>query len=182
MAEAEANHAILGNQLVAEGLEDEGEAGDRVRRETGARIQAAKMREFITLGVVLGYRYENSPVIAGDGTQAPPPDFINYVPSSRPGHLAPHAWLHDGSSLYDHFGAGLTLVATAGADIADLDAARAQAASFGLPLTVLQPAEGGVASLYPARYTLVRPDQHVAWRGDAWPADGVALLRRLSGH
>ncbi|HSW20080.1 MAG TPA: FAD-monooxygenase, partial [Ramlibacter sp.] len=87
-----------------------------------------------------------------------------------------------GSSLYDHFGSGYTLLAGAGADSADLDAAQAQAADLGLPLTLLQPQEGGIASLYQTRYTLIRPDQHVAWRGDAWPADGAALLRRLTGN
>ncbi|HSV84831.1 MAG TPA: FAD-dependent monooxygenase [Ramlibacter sp.] len=182
MAEAEKNHSILSNQLAAAGLEDEGEEGDRLRREIGARIQATKMREFVTLGVVLGYRYEASPVIVPDGTPAPALDFINYVPSSRPGSLAPHAWLHDGSSLYDRFGRGFTLLAGTDADVADLEAARAQAAACGLPLEILQPQEGGVANLYPSRYTLVRPDQHVAWRADAWPAEGEALLRRLSGR
>ncbi|WP_236589788.1 FAD-dependent monooxygenase [Ramlibacter aurantiacus] len=179
MAEAEANHAILGDQLTAEGLEEEGEAGDRIRREVGARIEAAKMREFVTLGVVLGYRYENSPVIAADGTAAPPPDFVNYVPTSRPGHLAPHAWMHDGSSFYDHFGAGFTLVARPGDDV---EAIRADAAACQVPLEVLQAQEGGLASLYPTRYTLIRPDQHVAWRGDAWPTDGAALLAQLTGR
>lgn len=182
MAEAEANHSILGNQLAASGLEDEGEAGEKVRSEIGARIGASKMREFMTLGVVLGYRYEQSPVIVSDGTKAPPADFINYVPSSRPGGLAPHAWRHDGSSLYDHFGAGFTLIASGDIDESEIAAARAHATGLGLPLTVLRPEEGGIASLYPSRYTLVRPDQHVAWRADAWPADGQALLRRVSGQ
>ncbi|MEM5310839.1 hypothetical protein [Paraburkholderia sp. JHI869] len=36
-------------------------------------------------------------------------------------------------------------------------------------------------SMARARYVLIRPDQHVAWRGDAWPEDGVALLRRVTG-
>ncbi|NML43891.1 NAD(P)-binding protein [Ramlibacter sp. G-1-2-2] len=181
IAEAEANHAILSNHLVAAGLEGDGPEGERLRREVGARIEATKLREFNTLGVVLGYRYEDSPAIVPDGSSAPALDFINYVPSSRPGHLAPHAWLHDGSSLYDHFGGGFTLLASSAADAKDLEAIRRQAGANGVPLAVLQPTEGGIANLYPARYTLVRPDQHVAWRGDTWPADGSALLRRLCG-
>ncbi len=179
--EAVANHATLGNQLVVDGLESDGPEGDRLRREVGQRIRAAKMREFSTLGVVLGYRYDNSPVIVSDGTRAPPADFVNYVPSSRPGHLAPHAWLHDGSSLYDHFGAGFTLLASADASGAELDRATQDAASAGMPLKLLCPREPGIAALYPTRFTLVRPDQHVAWRGDAWPADGASLLARVTG-
>ncbi|MGE8321069.1 MAG: FAD-dependent oxidoreductase [Comamonas sp.] len=177
--EAERNHATLGNQLVAEHLEDPGEAGLRIRRDVGRRIQAAKMREFATLGVVLGYRYDDSPVIAADGTPAPENDFINYVPSSRPGSLAPHAWLHDGSSLYDHFGPGFTLLASMHATAPEIESAQADAKACGLPLAVIQPGEGGIAGLYPARFTLIRPDQHVAWRGDAWPGHG--LIRQVTG-
>ena len=179
--EAVVNHASLGDHFVSEGLEADGAEGDRVRREAGARIQAAKLREFATLGVVLGYRYDDSPVIVADGSAAPAADFINYVPTSRPGALAPHAWLHDGSSLYDHFGQGFTLLAHATTPRADLDAAATQAAAAGVPLTLLQPKEPAIASLYPTRYTLIRPDQHVAWRGDAWPASGAALLARVAG-
>jgi hypothetical protein len=177
--EAVANHAALGNQFVAEGLEDDSETGERLRRDIGARIQAAKMREFVTLGVVLGYRYEDSPVIAAEAGPAPGRDFVNYVPSSRPGSLAPHAWLHDGSSLYDHFGPGFTLLARPGADA---DAAVREAGRSRVPLKLLQPGEAGVAALYPTRYTLIRPDQHVAWRGDAWPDDGASLMQRLTGR
>jgi hypothetical protein len=182
LEEATINHAALSNQFIAEGMEADDEAGERLRREIGARIQATKLREFATLGVVLGDRYDRSPVIVGDGSAAPPADFVNYVPSSRPGHLAPHAWLHDSSSLYDHFGAGFTLLAHPDAPRDDLDAARAQAAAAGVPLVLIQPREGGVANLYPARLTLIRPDQHVAWRGDAWPVAGRGLFAQVTGR
>jgi len=179
--EAVANHSTLGNQLNVDGLDADTEAGARLRGEVGKRIQSAKMREFATLGVVLGYRYDDSPVIVRDGSRAPAPDFVNYVPSSRPGHLAPHAWLHDGSSLYDHFGGGFTLVASADAPEADLARATQDAASAGIPFKAIRPSEPGIASLYPSRFTLVRPDQHIAWRGDDWPRTGAALLSRVTG-
>lgn len=182
LEESVANHAVLSNHLLADGLEAEGDAGDRARREVGARIQAAKLREFATLGVVLGSRCGESPVIVPDGTPAPADDFVNYVPISRPGHRAPHAWRHDGSSLYDHFGLGFTLLASGNASEAALADASRQARAVGVPLHVLRPREGGIGALYPAAFTLVRPDQHVAWRADAWPADGESLLRRVAGH
>ena len=62
-------------------------------------------------------------MIAAESGPRPARDFINYVPTSRPGALAPHAWLHDGSSLYDHFGQGYTLLA-ASASLDDIAAAR----------------------------------------------------------
>jgi 2-polyprenyl-6-methoxyphenol hydroxylase-like FAD-dependent oxidoreductase len=182
MDEAVANHALLGNQLWQDGLEDATPAGEQLRVDVGARIQVAKIREFNTLGVVLGYRYDDSPVVVPDGTEAGARDFLNYVPSARPGSLAPHAWLHDGTSLYDHFGQGFTLLASLDADVDELDRARTAARDFGVPLTVVKPREPCVKDLYRARYTLIRPDQHVAWRSNTWPEQAGALFAKLCGH
>jgi hypothetical protein len=33
-----------------------------------------------------------------------------------------------------------------------------------------------LVELYGAPLALIRPDQHVAWRGDAWPAVGLLGL------
>ena len=182
MDEAVANHALLGNQLWQPGLEDATDAGARMRREVGTQIQAAKLREFNTLGIMLGYRYDMSPVIEFEDTEPPAHDYLNYVPSARPGSLAPHAWLHDGSSLYDHFGTGFTLLATHDADAGSLERARASAHSAGVPLTVLQPQERVIKDLYQARYTLIRPDQHVAWRSNLWPEHPAPLFARICGQ
>ncbi|WP_372656503.1 FAD-dependent monooxygenase [Hydrogenophaga sp.] len=180
--EAVANHSILSHQLWEEGLDADGAEGAARRAAVGGRIQAAKMREFNTLGVMLGYRYEHSPVIVHDGTPAPGQDFVNYVPSSRPGHLAPHAWMHDGSSLYDHFGQGFTLLASKDAPSEAIDQAQRQAKATGMPLKVIQPNEAGIAELYPTRFTLIRPDQHVAWRANAWPHATHGLIEQVSGR
>lgn len=181
MDEAIANHAVLSNQLVVPGLDAEGPEGDRVRAEAGERIRAAKAREFDNLGVVLGYRYEDSPVIVPDGSAPPPRHWRDYVPSAHPGCRAPHAWLADGSSLYDHFGRGFTLVASPQGEAAQVDAAVHAAAALGMPLAVVRP-PAEVCAPYGARYTLVRPDQHVGWRGDRFPGAPGALLARLAGR
>ena len=180
--EATSNHSVTGNQLMQPGLEDDTEEGARLRAEVGALAAATKLREFNTLGVMLGYRYNDSPVIVGDGSAEPANDFINYVPTSRPGHLAPHAWLHDGSSLYDHFGPSFTLLDNGQGAATDVAPAQRAAQEAGLPLTVICPKEPGLPALYPARFTLIRPDQHVAWRGDTWPEDGHGLLLRVAGR
>lgn len=182
MDEAEANHAILGNHLWQTGLEAAGAAGDSLRREVGARIEAAKVREFKTLGVVLGYRYDGSPIIVDDGSAAPLRDALNYVPSARPGALAPHLWRADGSSLYDHFGQGFTLLACGAADPADIERARGAAAEMGVPLKVLWADEPDADALYQARYALIRPDQHVAWRGNELPSPLVQLFVHVTGR
>ena len=180
--EATANHSTLGNQLVQDGLEDDSPAGQQVRAEIGTRVAGAKLREFNTLGVVKGYRYVASPILASEEGPELDADFLNYVPSARPGSIAPHAWLHDGRSLYDTFGAGYTLLVTDGSLDADVERFQAAATACGIPLTLSRAPRGSVAALYRARYALIRPDQHVAWRGDSLPADAMPLLKRVSGR
>jgi hypothetical protein len=57
-----------------------------------------------------------------------------------------------------------------------------QAQAIGMPLKVIQPNEAGIAELYPTRFTLIRPDQHVAWRGNAWPHAANGLIDQVSGR
>jgi len=131
--------------------------------------------------VVLGGRYTDSPILVPDGS-APPPDHpVNYVPSATPGCLAPHAWLADGSSLYDHFGTGYTLLVIKRCAYG-VDAFAARAADRGVPLTVLEPHDDRLPARYAAGFVLIRPDQHVAWRADHLPDDAGPLLDRVAGH
>ena len=60
------------------------------------------------------------------------------------------------------------LVVAGGADDAQVALARQEARELGAPLEVVRPAGVPVAELYRAELTLVRPDQHVAWRGARW--------------
>jgi 2-polyprenyl-6-methoxyphenol hydroxylase-like FAD-dependent oxidoreductase len=185
MDEAVANHALLGKQLWQEGIEDAGEAGERARAEIGSRIRAAKAREFSNLGVVLGYSYEASPIVASDGSAPPVKHHASYVPSAHPGCLAPHAWHADGRSLYDDFGAGFTLLvldaATSDEVPDDAKALLRDAAARGIPLEVRAPQIAGLRELYGAERALIRPDQHVAWRGNRCAPDATVLLDRVTG-
>ena len=103
------------------------------------------MREFKTLGIVLGMRYENSPIVVADGSEPPPDHFMLYVPSAHPGCLAPHLWLSDGSSLYDHFGEGFTLLVTDG-DPSNGDMFVKTAAKRKVPLKTLSPGDRACAT------------------------------------
>ncbi len=180
MDEAVANHALLSNKLWEDGLQDATAEGEALRRAAGARMHEAKSREFYTLGVILGYRYGSSPCIVPDGSAPPRQTSRDYVPSAHPGCLAPHAWLADGSSLYDHFGTGFTLLAD-GADDLEIDTALVASTRIGLPLAYIAAPSRDVAALYAARYTLIRPDQHVAWRGDSL-AGFEKVLNQVAGH
>ncbi|MBS7707762.1 FAD-dependent oxidoreductase [Chelatococcus asaccharovorans] len=180
IAEAVINHGMVGNQLVRPGLEDPGPLGEATRREVSEIIEAGKLREFRTLGIVLGSRYADSPIIVPDGSAPPEQHVVLYVPSAHPGCLAPHLWLADGSSLYDHFGQGFTLLLTEGERSQAEDFA-AEAASLRIPLTVVAPEDRRLPARYGARFALIRPDQHVAWRGDILPEDATSMLARVTG-
>ena len=175
MDEAMANYAIYVAPPPPQ-IEDETPEGEWVRAKLGTAVQDSKGREFATLGTVLGLCYE-SPLVAGDPEPPALRDSQVYAPSGRPGCLAPHAWLGDGDSLYDHFGQGFALVADPSADAAEIKAAAAGAERSKAPLSVGRPGDVEVAGLDGAKLALVRPDQHVAWRGDRW--DG--FLARAAG-
>jgi hypothetical protein len=54
-----------------------------------------------------------------------------------------------------------------------------------MPLATLdlseEAAAGELRALYGADFALVRPDQHIAWRGDD-RADAREVLERVTGH
>jgi hypothetical protein len=115
-----------------------------------------------------------------DGTPPPPDDPENFVATTRPGSRAPHVALKDGSSTLDFYGPGFVLVrlgaeAPEGAEIAEA------AKSRGVPLRTVTIDEPGAAPIYERKLVLVRPDGHVAWRGDDVPADSLAMMDRVRG-
>jgi 2-polyprenyl-6-methoxyphenol hydroxylase-like FAD-dependent oxidoreductase len=159
-------------------LDLDGPVGAR-RRAAVADDVAVKRGEFHSLGLVLGYHYAGSPAVVDDGSPVPPDALIDYHGSARPGARLPHRWLPDGSSLYDRLGRGFTLLRLdaridAGPVVDDAHAA-------GVPLRVLDAADVPDAEAYGAPLLLVRPDQHVAWRGSE-PAAAAAALEVACGH
>ena len=143
-------------------IASDSEAGRRLRAQIGARLQAANKKSWEPVGIHLGYRYDESPIVVGDGTPPPDDDEMDYHPTGRPGSRAPHVWLKDGRSTLDLFGRGFTLLAFDGAEVASL---RQAAKSCDLPLDVHHLADDKVRAAYDSPLVLVRPDGHVAWRG-----------------
>jgi len=165
----------------ASALLERADAEGQAERERAASYLNQHVRlEFNIPGVTFGGRYDSSPLIVKDGSTAPPDEAGNYQPSASPGGRAPHAWLEDGSSLYDSFNFEWTLLVL-GPEAPGARSFVTAAATLGLDLkVVLQPSEALLA-LYEAPLALIRPDQIVAWRG----SDGSAALQVLaqaSGH
>jgi 2-polyprenyl-6-methoxyphenol hydroxylase-like FAD-dependent oxidoreductase len=121
----------------------------------------------------MDYAYDGSPICIGD-------DGASAARAARPGARAPHAWLADGRSTLDLFGKGFTLLRF-GADAPDPAALIAAAGRRGVPLGVTTIEDHAIAALYGRRLVLVRPDGHVAWRGDAWTVKADDIIDRVRG-
>lgn len=159
-------------------IERESGVGEAARAETADRIQAAVKEEAMTFGIQFGVRYEGSPIVLPDGT-APTPDIpTEYIPVARPGSRLPHVALA-GGSIYDELGTGFTLLCIGIPETSATDAYTPS--ELKAPLIVRRIDHDGLAELYEARYVLVRPDQHVAWRGQEMPDDFSAILERACG-
>ena len=180
MDEAEANHAVMPNKLSRPTLAELTPEGEQARADIGELIRENKKAEFYALGVVLGYCYQNSPIIVDDGTMGDWVRSRDYVPAAIPGCLAPHRWLTDGQSLYDLFGSGFTLLVMDRACARDIELVVAEAGQAKVPLRVVDMPDASLATLYGARMALIRPDQHVAWRGDRWDQEDV--FARVTGQ
>jgi len=145
------------------------------------------------LGMELGFSYDSAAIVA-DGTEAPSREdaVIDYVPTGRPGHRAPHVWLErDGErcSTLDLFGSGFTLLAGA-SGTSWLDAARMTGDRLGIQPAGFTIGSGGDFQDEPGDWTrqygvyddgavLVRPDGHVAWRSAAAVPEPVGVLSSI---
>jgi 2-polyprenyl-6-methoxyphenol hydroxylase-like FAD-dependent oxidoreductase len=159
-------------------IEEEGPRGDAARRDVGRLTYEINVQQYACAGLNFGAYYDASPIIAYDGAAHPSYTMNSYTPSTVPGCRTPHFFRDDGSSLYDAMGPEFTLLRfDAGLDVASLSGA---AREKRVPLSILDVKQPD-AVYQVGRLILSRPDQHVAWRGDASPVDPVALIDRIRG-
>jgi hypothetical protein len=158
-----------------------GPVGDAARKQYGDWFAGLMRLEWFANGVMLGYRYDNSPIIAPDGTPTPADETSRYTQTARPGGRAPHLWLPDGRSTLDLFGRGFVLLCL-GSDAPSGEGIVRSAAQRSVPLRRVALAEPQLLNAYERRLVLVRPDGHVAWRADHEPADADALIDTVRGE
>jgi hypothetical protein len=159
-------------------LEDDDGRGAQIRAEVATFIQQTRRKEWATLGIALGYRYE-SEVVVPDTSPPPSDDPAIYEPTTRPGSRAPHVWMGDGRSTLDLLGDGFALLRFG--DVAEPGPIVEACARRGVPLGLVESRDSAAADLYGCRLVLVRPDGHVAWRGDAPPRDPLTMIDTIRG-
>ncbi len=164
----------------------------RRRRAATDRAVASNAEDFSQLNVEAGFAYRFGAVIP-DGSPAPigpQQSPIAFEPTARPGHHVPHVWLdRDGQriSTVDLVASeGFTLFVDEAAEKEWRAAADVAAGRSRCPLAVV--AIGGALADPRGEWAdcrgtgsgggvLVRPDRHVAWRGD--PADRTETLAKI---
>jgi 2-polyprenyl-6-methoxyphenol hydroxylase-like FAD-dependent oxidoreductase len=161
-------------------IDADGAEGEAARAQIGEALVRRVGRMFRTLGLQIGYRYENSPICVGDGTPPTPDDPEHFVPSARPGSRAPHVALGEGRSILDHFGRSFVLLRLGEAPT-EATAFAAAAAARRVPLEIVAISDDAAARCYERALVLVRPDGHVAWRGDMPPPDAGAVIDTARG-
>jgi 2-polyprenyl-6-methoxyphenol hydroxylase-like FAD-dependent oxidoreductase len=172
----EVRAAIAKLYASADHLMDDGPQGDAARAETGRRIATLGNAENESFGIEYGYAYPESPAICGDPGATISADPLHYVPTTAPGARMPSMMLDDGAPIYDRLGRWFTLVCVGtepGSALADAAAAKK------LPLDVLRLHGPQPEKVYGRGLLLVRPDQHIAWRGLACDDAGAIVSRAL---
>jgi 2-polyprenyl-6-methoxyphenol hydroxylase-like FAD-dependent oxidoreductase len=165
--EASGRHSEVRAEIAALYLTDltaSGSHGDTARAEAGQRIAAIGNAENESFGIELGYAYPDSPIICSDPGAEIPSDPLRYVPTTVPGARMPSMVMGDGTQIFDRLGPWFTLACFGARPSEALVAA---AAKRGLPMAVIQSEEPHLAKVYGRGLLLVRPDQHIAWRGSA---------------
>ena len=163
---------------VPEGVEDTGHDGDYTRQVLGHRFMTDLAEEYKCIGIQLGAQYITTPLIQSDGSEPPDDNPYVFIPSATPGCRSPHAWMADGTAIFDHFGKWFTLLRFD--ETIPIEEFCSVAASVGVPVKVLSVPES-LRVYYEANLVLIRPDQYVAWRGKTIPRDPLALLNKVIG-
>ena len=178
--DAAARHAVVRLAVKSQyrpAIHHEGWDGPLQRHRLGREIADLGNLENEADGIEWGYRYQ-SPTVATEPGPGPEQTWDAYRPTTRPGSRPPSVFLEDGRAMFDLFGAGFTLLRFAGVDVTALfEAAR----SRGVPLEIVDIDDEHARRLYERDLVLIRPDQHVAWRGDTTPERPSDLIDRIRG-
>jgi hypothetical protein len=143
-----------------------------------ADVEQRKTNEMI--GAEMGYRYVDSPIVM-NVPGGPEHLFREYHPSTWPGARLPHVWLDDGTAMQDRLPEGYCLLKLGGAR-PDTTALEQAVRACGAPLTVIDVPDRIAREIYGFDLLLLRPDMHVAWRGQQPPDEPDVVAAVATGH
>ena len=139
-----------------------------------AKVEQPKSNEMI--GAELGYRYQDSPLIANE-PGGPEDPLRQYQPTTWPGARLPHVWLEGHTAIQDRIGRGYTLLRLGGSKAEIQSLKKAMKA----PFEVLDVPDAVARDLYGYDLILLRPDLHIAWRDNHMHPDPRHLAALVTG-
>ena len=160
-------------------IEEKSSAGVAARKLCSDYLKEVAYREFKTLGIQLGASYFGSGVIVDDGSPKHTDDPVQFIPSFRPGNRLPHIWVKPDRSTLDEVGIGLSLFSF-GVEFAKIPWLQA-AKDFNVKLDFISIKNTEVEEQFGQVLLLVRPDQHIAWRGQNTPIDVQTIFSQVLG-
>ena len=162
-------------------IESPDSKGEACRAELAVRIADFGNAENHSRGIEIGYGYRDSNIICHGADDEQQDDPVHYTPTTSPGYRPPAIYLHDGTPIFDLFGPNYSLLQFA-ADNIDASEFEAEAARRGLPLRMVEIRDEHAERLYGYNLVLLRPDHHVAWRGQDIPDNVATILATVSGN
>ena len=156
------------------------EAGESMKRKLIQVADSEQRKGNRMIGAELGYRYVDSPCI--DNIPGGPEHRIGeYNPNVWPGSRLPHCWLDDGSALQDQLSETYILLSL-GKKPLDTSKLRQSYEKIGAPVAEVRIESNRLRDLYGFDLLILRPDMHVAWRGNDAPSNPQEIASISTGH
>ena len=156
------------------------EAGESMKRKLIQVADSEQRKGNRMIGAELGYRYVDSPCI--DNVPGGPEHRVGeYNPNVWPGSRLPHCWLDDGSALQDQLPETYILLSL-GKKPLDTSKLRRSYEKIGAPVAEVRIESNRLRDLYGFDLLILRPDMHVAWRGNDAPSNPQEIASISTGH
>lgn len=156
------------------------EAGESLKRKLIQVADSEQRKGNRMIGAELGYRYVDSPCI--DNIPGGPEHRVGeYNPNVWPGSRLPHCWLDDGSALQDQLPETYILLSLGNKSL-DTSKLRQSYEKIGAPVAEVRIESNRLRDLYGFDLLVLRPDMHVAWRGNDAPPNPQEIASISTGH
>ena len=156
------------------------EAGESMKRKLIQVADSEQRKGNRMIGAELGYRYVDSPCI--DNVPGGPEHRVGeYNPNVWPGSRLPHCWLDDGSALQDQLPETYILLSLGNKSL-DTSKLRQSYEKIGAPVAEVRIESDRLRDLYGFDLLVLRPDMHVAWRGNDAPSNPQEIASISTGH
>ena len=161
-------------------LEDN-DTGKEVRNKLKKDFENKIPRLYESLGIEMGYRYHLSNIIYKDLENEPEYSERNYIPTTFSGGRLPNIFLKDGRAILD-------LIDFQGFTLFNMSENSRNEKLINIfeklkiPFQIIQVLDSDAIKLFEKEYILVRPDQHICFRGDSLPEDCESLVSRIIGE